>query len=75
MELKAKITKAINETSREGESSTPDYILGQYLMSCLEAYEKAVTMRDVKSSVDGSMRDPASTADSANLGSPKPAAN
>ena len=50
--LKKKITESLNAASRESESDTPDYILAEYLMTCLVAYELAVTMRDVKAGVD-----------------------
>ncbi len=33
--------KAINRTQREKKSETPDFILAEYLMDCLRAYEKA----------------------------------
>lgn len=36
----------LNERSRENESNTPDYILAQYMISCLVAFETAVADRD-----------------------------
>jgi len=33
------IAATINCNSRENESGTPDFILAEYLVSCLEAYE------------------------------------
>jgi hypothetical protein len=32
--------KVINRNSRENESNTPDFLLAEYLMGCLEAYER-----------------------------------
>ena len=37
---------AINEASRENLSNTPDFILAEYLMGCLSAFEAAVNKRD-----------------------------
>ncbi len=37
---------AINKHSVENRSNTPDFILAQYLMACLNAYESAVNQRD-----------------------------
>lgn len=36
----------INKYSMECSSSTPDYILTDYLMDCLESFEKATIVRD-----------------------------
>ena len=38
--LKKDIENAINKASREDISSTADYILAEYLLDCLRAYEK-----------------------------------
>jgi hypothetical protein len=35
----------INVHSVENDSNTPDYILAQYLMECLKAYEHATQAR------------------------------
>lgn len=37
----------INKYSQERHSNTPDYLLADYMINCLTAYEKAVTRRDV----------------------------
>ena len=37
----------LNRYSMEGPSDTPDYVLMQYLMDCLEAYEAAVQRRQI----------------------------
>jgi len=36
----------INKHSRENESNTPDFILAQYMETCLNAFGEAVTARD-----------------------------
>lgn len=40
------LMQLLNKHSRENMSDTPDYILAQYLNSCLAAYSIAVTQRD-----------------------------
>lgn len=42
----------INKHSMETESDTPDFILAQYMFSCLLAYQRAVMARDKYFSVD-----------------------
>ena len=37
--LVKEISAVINKNSRENESDTPDFILAEYLVSCLESYE------------------------------------
>lgn len=44
--LEKKIQQLLNQYSRESKSNTQDFVLAEYLISCLEAYEKAVTWRD-----------------------------
>ena len=43
--LQEQIGMLLNEYSRENESHTPDFILAQFLMDCLKAYEAAVNRR------------------------------
>lgn len=43
--LQEDIEVAINRACAENESDTPDYILAEYLMDCLYAYNKAVNKR------------------------------
>ncbi len=43
--LKGDLTALLNGFSLENSSNTPDFILAQYLLSCLEAYNVAVTNR------------------------------
>ena len=45
-ELREEIENAINRTSSENESNTPDFILAEYLMGCLHAFDKAIGTRD-----------------------------
>jgi len=56
--LRKEIQRAINRNSAENVSDTPDFVLADYLMDCLEAYNKAVTARDSLSlyppSIEGS---------------------
>lgn len=44
-DLKREIEEAINRASRENASNTPDFILAEYLMGCLEAFERATNER------------------------------
>uniref|UniRef100_A0A6M3L9J3 Uncharacterized protein n=1 Tax=viral metagenome TaxID=1070528 RepID=A0A6M3L9J3_9ZZZZ len=37
----------INKYSKETASNTPDWILAQYMLSCLSAFEAAVQEREV----------------------------
>ena len=41
-----KLRDLINFESRENGSDTPDFILAQYLMSCLLTFDKTVRDRD-----------------------------
>ena len=38
--LAKEFEEAINRHCRENESNTPDFLLAEYLMDCLVAYEK-----------------------------------
>ena len=42
MSLESEIKGAINRACRENVSGTPDFILAEYLIDCLTAYEKAL---------------------------------
>lgn len=46
MKLQKEIESAINRASAENESNTPDFILAQYLMACLAAYNVATQQRE-----------------------------
>lgn len=41
-----KIRRAINSCSKENASDTPDFILADYLVACLDAYSETVKRRD-----------------------------
>jgi len=36
----------LNKHSKESGSNTPDYVLADYLMGCLDAFNTAMTARD-----------------------------
>lgn len=44
-DLKREIQEAINRASRENASNTPDFILAEFLMGCLCAFEAATNER------------------------------
>lgn len=46
MPLANEIRAAINRYSRENVSNTPDFILAEYLMACLVAFESASMRRE-----------------------------
>jgi len=46
MPLANEIRAAINRCSRENISNTPDFILAEYLLSCLAAFESASRRRE-----------------------------
>jgi len=44
--LRQRIEKLLNAHSAENGSDTPDFILAEYLVDCLEAFDKAVLARE-----------------------------
>lgn len=46
-ELEKKLSDLINYESRELDSNTPDSILAEYMMNCLDAFELASNKREV----------------------------
>ena len=47
MESLAKdVTALLNSHNRENDSNTPDFILAEYLLACLCAFEVGVNRRD-----------------------------
>ena len=44
--LEKELSSLLNRFSAEGESNTPDFILAQYLMGCLQAFTTAVQQRE-----------------------------
>lgn len=41
------LEELINEYSKENGSNTPDFILADYLIDCLDAFDNAVNRREV----------------------------
>lgn len=46
MTLRTDIETAINKNSAENGSNTPDFLLAQYLLDCLAAFDIAVQRRE-----------------------------
>ena len=46
MSLYDDLTATLNSHSAENGSDTPDYILAEYLLSCLSAFDKATRHRE-----------------------------
>lgn len=46
MSLREDIGAAINRANAEAQSDTPDFILANYLLRCLHAYDTAVCERE-----------------------------
>lgn len=46
MDLVREIAVVLNVRSRENTSNTPDFVLAEYMVGCLQAYEEAVNRRD-----------------------------
>jgi hypothetical protein len=44
--LRHEIERAVNRVSGENGSNTPDFILADYLVSCLAAFDRAVQSRE-----------------------------
>ena len=44
--LEIRIKECINIEGREADSDTPDFILAEYLLACLDAFEMASNQRD-----------------------------
>lgn len=46
MDFRTELTSLLNKFSIENNSNTADYILSEYLINCLQAYDKAVLQID-----------------------------
>lgn len=46
-ELENKLRDLLNSESREQDSNTPDFILAEFMMNCLDAFELASNKREV----------------------------
>lgn len=44
--FRADLTALLNRHSREGGSNTPDVILADYLIGCLESFDRSVRERE-----------------------------
>lgn len=44
--LREELAAVLNRHSREGRSGTPDFILAEYLLGCLDAFERAAIARE-----------------------------
>jgi len=44
--LRKNIEKLLNQYCAENKSNTPDFILADYLMACLESFDNAIKARD-----------------------------
>ena len=44
--LEKKLSDLLNSESRESDSNTPDFILAEYMMNCLDAFELANNRRE-----------------------------
>lgn len=45
-EFQQELKDLINKHSMENRSNTPDYVLANYLMSCLDAFDQAISNRE-----------------------------
>lgn len=45
MSLRTKLEHVLNSASAENGSNTPDFILAEYLVACLEAFDHASNAR------------------------------
>jgi len=46
-ELEKKLTRLLNEESRESDSNTPDFLLAEFMLNCLDAFELTSNKREV----------------------------
>lgn len=61
MNLEREIASALNRASAENASNTPDYILAQYLLGCLAAFNTAVQQRETHCGRDPRPAGPSTT--------------
>ena len=45
--LEEKLTDLVNSECRENDSNTPDFLLSEFMMNCLDAFELANNKREV----------------------------
>lgn len=46
LNFQEELTSLINKNSIENESNTPDFILAEYLIACLQNYERIIQARE-----------------------------
>ncbi len=46
-ELEGRLRELLNSENREQDSNTPDFILAEFLLGCLDAFELASNKREV----------------------------
>ena len=46
MDFRKELETVINKFSKENGSDTPDFILAEYLVGCLNAFDRATTQRE-----------------------------
>ena len=46
-ELEKRLSNLLNSESRENDSNTPDFLLAEFMMNCLDAFELANNRREV----------------------------
>lgn len=46
MTLQEELAALLNKRSAERRSNTPDFVLAEYMLSCLRAFEQATIARD-----------------------------
>jgi hypothetical protein len=51
--LEQELAELLNRHSRENASNTPDFILAQFLLGCLGAFEQATQQRETSYGRDG----------------------
>ena len=45
-ELETKLAELLNRENREADSDTPDFLLAEFMMNCLDAFELASNKRE-----------------------------
>ena len=50
--FKSELECLLNRYSKENDSNTPDFLLSEYLIDCLEVYNKALKNRDKWFNID-----------------------
>lgn len=46
-QFKKELCSLINKHSKENDSNTPDFVIAEYLVCCLESFNQAVKNRDI----------------------------